>query len=312
MRRRVFNKSLNPFWNVLKRWGGSMMGIKDGSSTLPPWFMGSCGEYHKGDIIMVGVPMDFTCSFRPGTRFGPSKVREVSYGIEEFSFYQKKSLEDKSFFDGGDLDLPIGDVEGSLEIIGSASREIFQDHKKTIFIGGEHLISFPVIRAAHQIYGDDLCVLQFDAHGDLREEYLGKKNSHATVIRRLTDFMKRENIYQFGIRSGTQEEFLYGEEKGNFYPFHVFEPLKKVLENLKERPLYITLDIDVLDPAFANGTGTPEPGGISSTEIFDALLLLKNFNIIGFDLVEISPPYDHSDRTAVLGAKIIREMLLLM
>jgi agmatinase len=260
---------------------------------------------------MVGVPMDFTCSFRPGTRFGPQKIREVSIGIEDFSLYQNKSLEEYSYFDSSDLDLPFGNVEQSLEMVGQAAKEIINDGKFPLFIGGEHLISVPVIKKVYERYGDELVILHFDAHADLRENYLGCANSHASAIRRLTDFMPGKNIHQFGIRSGTREEFEYAEKNTNLYPFNVIDPLKKVTSQIGDKPVYVTLDIDVLDPAFANGTGTPEPGGISSRDIFDVLSLMKQLNLIGFDLVEVSPPYDPSDRTALLAAKIIREIVMM-
>lgn len=286
------------------------MGLKDGTSTLSTRFMDSLDGYENASAVLVGVPMDFTCSFRPGTRFGPQKIREVSIGIEEYSIYCDRDLIDSSFYDCGDLDLPFGNVEGSLEIISAAAGEILRDSKFPIFVGGEHLISVPVIREVYKKYGDELIVLHFDAHADLREGYIGCKNSHASAIRRLTDFMPGSNIYQFGIRSGTRDEFQYAKANTNLYALQVLEPLKKVIPLVCGRPVYITLDIDVVDPAYANGTGTPEPGGISSSELMEAVGLLGRLNVVGFDLVEVSPVYDSSDRTALLAAKVIREILL--
>lgn len=287
------------------------MGIKDASSVLSAKFMSSMDSYDKADVVMVGAPMDATCSFRPGTRFGPQSIRNASIGIEEYSVYLDRSLEDASFFDSGDLDLPFGNVEGSLEIIGNSAQEVLKDGKIPLFIGGEHLISAPVVKKVFKMYGNDLIVLHFDAHADLRENYLGCSNSHASAVRRMVDFMPGKNIFQFGIRSGTREEFKFAEENTNLHKFEVLEPLKNVVSNIRNRPVYITLDIDVVDPAFADGTGTPEPGGISSRELIDSVGLLQALNIVGFDLVEVSPPYDISGRTAVLAAKIIREILLM-
>ncbi|MDP4181484.1 MAG: agmatinase [Bacillota bacterium] len=287
------------------------MGLKDGKWTLPTKFMASCDDYNDADIIMVGVPMDFTCSFRPGTRFGPQKIREVSIGIEEYSVYMDKDLTDSAFYDCGDLDMPFGNVEGSLKLIGDAAEEILKDNKFPIFIGGEHLISVPVIEKVFKKYGNDLVILHFDAHADLREGYLGCQNSHASAIRRLTDFMAGKNIYQLGIRSGTRDEFEFAKENTNMYKFDVVEPLGKVLESIGDRPVYVTLDIDVVDPAYANGTGTPEPGGITSREMLKVVGMFKDLNLVGFDIVEVSPPYDASDRTALLAAKIIRDIILM-
>ena len=286
------------------------MSLKDGKSTLGLRFMGSRESYREASAVLVGVPMDFTCSFRPGTRFGPQKIREVSIGIEEYSAYLDKSLEDVNYFDCGDLDLPMGNVVGSLKMIEDAAGEIISDGLFPLFMGGEHLISVPVIRKVYEKYGDKLAVLHFDAHADLREDYLGCPHSHASAIRRLVDFMPGKNIYQFGIRSGTREEFEFARENTNLYPFEVLEPLSNVLPALEGRPVHITLDIDVVDPAFANGTGTPEPGGIDSRELLKCIRLMSGLNIVGFDLVEVSPLYDVSDRTALLAAKVIRDILL--
>ncbi len=286
------------------------MVLKDGSSTLSTSFMGSCKSYSQADVIIVGVPMDYTASFKPGARFGPRKIREVSAGIEEYSFYQNISLEGQKYFDCGDLDLPF-DVEKSLLLISKAAEEIFNDEKFPLFIGGEHLISTPVIQKAYEKYGDELILLHFDAHADLREDYLGCQSSHACAIRRVAELIPGKNIYQFGIRSGTKEEYSYGFTNTNFYMFDVAKPLMEVIEKLKNKPVYVTLDIDVVDPAFANGTGTPEPGGITSSEMIKAILMLKNLDMVGFDIVEVAPPYDISDRTSLLAAKIIREIILI-
>lgn len=287
------------------------MGLKDGSLTLTTKFMASSEDYDGSSVVLVGAPMDSTCSFRPGTRFGPQKIRAVSIGIEEYSVYMDKSLDDAVFYDCGDLDLPFGNTDLALEMLSEASGEIYKDGKFPVFIGGEHLISVPVIRQAYEKYGDELVVIQFDAHADLREGYLGCPNSHASAMRRLIDFMPSKNIYQFGIRSGTRDEFEFARENTNMYKFEVYEPLNRVFPELKDRPVYFTLDIDVADPAFANGTGTPEPGGISSAELLKAVHLLGGVNLVGFDVVEVSPSYDPSDRTALLAAKIIRDIILM-
>jgi agmatinase len=286
------------------------MSIKNGNYTIDARFMGSCDSYADASIIMVGAPMDFTCSFKPGSRFGPQKIRQVSVGLEDYSIYKDKSLTDVNFFDCGDLELPWGSVSRSLELTGSTAKEIIEDKKIPLFIGGEHLISVPIIKKLYEKFGEDLIVLHFDAHADLRDEYLGCRDSHSSVVRRLLDFMPGKNIFQFGIRSGTKEEFDFARENTNLFKFQVYEPLKKVIGSIGERPTYITLDIDVVDPAFANGTGTPEPCGISSAELINSINILTGINLVGFDLVEVSPPYDISDRTALLAAKIIREMIL--
>lgn len=272
-------------------------------------YMGSIDNYHDADIILLGIPMDFTVSFRPGSRLGPEHIRRVSPGLEEYSCYLDKDLRDKKYYDGGDLQLPCGNVIESLRIIETAARQIFQDNKLPIFMGGEHLVSFPLIKAAFEKF-PDLAVVHFDAHADLRADYLGEKNSHATVMRRVAEMIGGKNIFQFGIRSGEKAEFLYARENTNFFGFDVVEPLKKSLPLLEGRPVYVTLDIDVVDPAFAPGTGTPEPGGCTSREIIQCVHLLGECRVIGFDLVEVLPTNDLSERTALLAGKLIREAIL--
>jgi len=272
--------------------------------------MGSKSNYENASVIIVGAPMDFTTSFRPGARFGPQKIRETSYGLEEYSPYLDRDLSDASFYDAGDLELVFGDVQRSLEIIENAAAEIFSDEKKPLFLGGEHTITYPVLKQAYKKYKDTLVLLHFDAHADLRTDYLGQINSHASVIRRCGEFLGWRNIYQFGIRSGTKDEFEWGRTHTNFYPFEIIPSIAKVLPEIVGRPVYITIDIDVLDPAYACGTGTPEPGGCSPDDLIKTLGMLKDFNVVGMDVVEVSPIHDSSDRTPILAAKIVREGIL--
>lgn len=272
-------------------------------------FMASIEDYKEADTVLVGVPMDFTVSFRPGSRSGPQQIRTVSYGIEEFSFYSEKDLRDYSFYDAGDINLPYGNVTESINIIRKVAEKVIEDNKFGIYLGGEHLVSWPIIDAYSNKYSD-LAILHFDAHADLRKDYLGEENSHATVIRKVCEKIGGKNVYQFGIRSGDKDEFIYGQANTNLYINEILDPLKKVVNTIGNRPVYVTIDIDVVDPAFAPGTGTPEPGGCTSKEILEAVLLMKNLNIVGMDIVEVSPLNDHSDRTALLGAKLVREAIL--
>ncbi|MDD4570698.1 MAG: agmatinase, partial [Tepidanaerobacteraceae bacterium] len=207
------------------------------------------------------------------------------------------------------VDIPFGNVEKSLDIIGDVAKIILDDEKTPFFLGGEHLISYPIIKQVVRKI-PDLVVLHFDAHADLRDSYLGEKLSHATVLRRISECIKDKHIYHFGIRSGIKEEFLYAKQHSHMHSIEVKVPFLKVLPELKNRPLYITLDIDVVDPAFAPGTGTPEPGGCSSKEILEVISRVKTLNVVGFDLVEVSPTNDFSEITSLLAAKIVREVLI--
>ncbi len=273
-------------------------------------FMASSDDYASARTVLWGIGQDFTTSYRPGTRFGPGRIREASYGLEEFSYHSRMSLTEKSFFDLGDVAVVFGDVQETLRRAEEVARRLFADDKLSLMMGGEHLVTLPVVRAAHEKYGDDLVLLQFDAHADLREDYLGNPLSHATVMRRCLDFLPARNLYQFGIRSGTQEEYEFGMSRCHLFPHEVLEPLRQVIPTLGDRPVYVTIDIDVMDPAFAPGTGTPEPGGITSREMIDAVLAMRGLNVVGLDVVEVAPGLDQTDRTPVLAAKLIREAIL--
>ena len=272
-------------------------------------FMGSTPDYRQANVVLVGAPMDFTTSFRPGTRQGPQQIRAVSYGLEEYSVYQHRDLADYAYYDAGDVAVPFGNVSAGLQMIGETIGQIFDDGKFPFLLGGEHLVTLPAVEQAAQRY-PDLAIIHFDAHADLREEYLGETLSHATVIRRAVDLLGEKSVYQFGIRSGTKEEFAFARAHTNMYVDQLLEPLQKTAAQLQQRPVYVTLDIDVVDPAFAPGTGTPEPGGCTAREIIQAVNMLAGLNVVGFDLVEVSPVNDHSDITAVLAAKIVREVIL--
>lgn len=274
-------------------------------------FIGAHPDYQDSEVVIYGMPMDFTASFRPGSRFGPNKIREVSIGLEEYSPYLDKELSEIKYFDAGDIPLPFGNPKKSIDLIGEYVRKIIDDDKIPLGIGGEHLVTWPIIRELYKKY-PDLILLHFDAHTDLRNNYEGEDLSHATPVRKIANLIGGNNIYQFGIRSGLKEEFIYARENINFYPYDVLEPLKKVLPEIGDRPVYITIDIDVLDPAFAPGTGTLESGGITSKEMLEAIheITFAGTKVIGADIVEVAPIYDVSDQTAILASKLIREMLL--
>jgi agmatinase len=272
-------------------------------------FMAAVPDYQPAKVVLFGAPMDYTVSFRPGSRFGPKAVREVSEAVEEYSFYQDKDLREVDFFDAGDLYLPFGNVPKSLELIRSAVAGIYRDGKTPLMIGGEHLVSWPAIEYLADQY-PDLRVIHLDAHTDLRAAYLGEAYSHASVIRLVADKLGPGRVYQFGIRSGDKPDFEYAKTNTRLYPEELLAPFSSCIQELQAIPLYVTIDIDVLDPAFAPGTGTPESGGIFPKELFSFITQLANLNVIGADLVEIAPAYDPTGATQVLGAKLVRELVL--
>ncbi|TBL72626.1 agmatinase [Paenibacillus thalictri] len=274
-------------------------------------FILSSEDYAASRAVIYGMPMDYTVSFRPGSRFGPARIREVSIGLEEYSPYLDKSLEDITYFDAGDLLLPFGNAGRSLEIIGEFTGKLLSDGKFPLGLGGEHLVSWPVIQQVYAKY-PDLVLIHIDAHADLREQYEGEPLSHSTPVRKAAALMGGRNIYQFGIRSGSREEFQFGRENINFYPFEVLEPLKKVLPELAGRPVYLTIDIDVLDPSCAPGTGTAEAGGITSKELLAAIhaMAASDIRFVGADIVEVAPAYDPTEQTQIVASKLLREILL--
>ncbi|MBD2845590.1 agmatinase [Paenibacillus sp. IB182496] len=274
-------------------------------------FILSSEDYNEAKAVIYGMPMDYTVSFRPGSRFGPARIREVSVGLEEYSPYLDRSLEELNYFDAGDLLLPFGNAARSLEIIGEFVRGVLDDGKLPLGLGGEHLVSWPIFREVYARH-PDLAIIHIDAHADLRESYEGEPLSHSTPLRKAAELIGPDNIYQFGIRSGSREEWAYAREHINFYPFEVAEPLLRVLPELAGRPVYVTIDIDVLDPSGAPGTGTAEAGGITSKELLEAVhaIARSEARIVGCDLVEVAPVYDPTEQTQIVAAKLIREMLL--
>ena len=275
-------------------------------------FIKSHFNYEESKAVLYGMPMDWTVSYRPGSRFGPARIREVSIGLEEYSLYLNRELGDVKYFDAGDIPLPFGNPEKSLAEIKNFVRKVLADGKVPIGMGGEHLVSLPVMEAMYEKY-PDLAVIHFDAHTDLRTDYEGEEYSHATPIRKFADIVGPTNMYSFGIRSGLKEEFEWAKENGMYIaPFEVLEPLKTKLPELAGRPVYVTIDIDVLDPAHAPGTGTVDAGGITSKELLASIhaIAASNVNVVGFDLVEVAPIYDQSEKTVNAAAKFIREMIL--
>ena len=236
-------------------------------------------------------------------------MRTESYGLETYSPYLDLDLGEARVFDGGDLELCFGDPVRALGQIEDFARNLLADGKKPFMIGGEHLVTLPVVRALAERY-EDLHIVHFDAHTDLRDDYLGAKLSHATVMRRAWDILGDGRIYQFGIRSGERAEFLWAKEHTHLQRFD-FTGLEWSLADLMGKPVYLTLDLDVLDPSVFPGTGTPEPGGVSFLDLLRALRkTLRLDRIVGCDMVELSPHYDASGASTAVAAKLLREMLL--
>jgi len=273
-------------------------------------FIGCDSGYEESGIVLFGAPFDSTTSFRPGARFGSSAIRHESFGIETYSPYQDKDLLDRKVFDCGDLELSFGLPEDALNDIEEHTGKILNDGKLPLMIGGEHLVTYGAVKAVFKKY-PDLEIIHFDAHADLRDDYLGAKLSHACVIRRCFELVGKGRIHQFCIRSGERDEFLFARENTDMHKFG-FDGLSEVCEELKKNntPVYFTLDLDCLDPSVFCGTGTPEAGGVNFTELLGAILEVSKTNIVGADINELAPMLDISGASTAVACKILREIIL--
>lgn len=274
-------------------------------------YEGCFSDFASAEIVLVGAGYDGTSSYRPGSRFAPVAIRaETLYAQEDYSPYFHRDIKDKAIHDAGDLELPFGDKDTVLKRIRQAARAVFRAGKKPCFIGGEHLITYPVIEAAVERY-PDLHIVQIDAHLDLMDELFGSKLSHGTVMRRCYDLLGKGRIYQAAIRSGSREEFAFAAEHTRVFPFHVRE-LIPALANLSGVPVYLTLDLDAFDPSLIKGTGTPEAGGIFFADFIELLKALTRLNLVGCDVVELAPQIDSTNVSAIVAAKILRELLIVL
>ncbi len=268
-------------------------------------WMGHNEDYESSDIVMLGMPFDGTASYRSGSRFAPEMIRLASWGLETYSPDFSKDLQDVNYHDAGDLDFPIGNTYKSLDLINENVKQIYSEGKRVLGVGGEHLVTLPTIQALLEFY-KEITIIHFDAHTDLRKEYLGEKMSHSAVMYHIGGLIGFDNIKQIGIRSGTKEEFDLMKKYNTKVEFP--ERLKKYVN----KNVFVSVDLDVLDPSVMPGTGTPEAGGMQFNELISWFRELKGLNIIGADIVELSPHYDTSGVSTAVAAKVIRELLMCM
>jgi len=273
-------------------------------------FIGCDAEYTEAKVVLFGAPFDSTTSYRPGTRFASRAIRSESYGLETYSPYLDRDLEDISVFDSGDIELCIGRSETALEQISERTRTILDDGKLPFMIGGEHLVTLGAFREVHKTY-PDVHVIHFDAHTDLRQEYLGVELSHASVIRRCHDLTGDGRIHQFGIRSGERAEFKWAQQGHTDLHKFSFDGLEQAIKEIGDKPVYFTIDLDVLDPSIFPGTGTPEAGGVTFLALLEAIKkVCQGLRIVGVDVNELSPTYDQSGVSTAVACKVVRELLL--
>ncbi|MCL2086389.1 MAG: agmatinase [Oscillospiraceae bacterium] len=269
----------------------------------------SCeSSFAAANIVIFGAPYDGTTSNRPGARFAGRAIRAESYGMETYSPYLDKDLSDFKIHDGGDLELPFGDPVPVLDMVCDYTKSVLAAEKIPLMLGGEHLVTLGAFRAVHEKF-PQVNIVHFDAHADLRDEYLGQRLSHATVMRRCYDLIGDEGVFQFGIRSGEREEFRWGENHVYTEKFTV-KTIPNIIKKLKDKPVYLTIDLDVLDTGVFPATGTPEAGGISFNELLNAIEQVSQLNIVGADICELSPPYDNTGASTALACKVVRELIL--
>lgn len=273
-------------------------------------FIGCDAGYEDAKIVIFGAPFDSTTSFRPGARFGSAAIRHESFGLEIYSPYQDREIADTPVFDSGDIELCFGSPAKALEQIEERAGEILNDGKLPLMLGGEHLVTLGSVRQTVEKY-PDLQIIHFDAHADLRDDYLGEKLSHACVLRRCYELVGDGRIHQFCIRSGEKTEFEFAKEHTDMHKFS-FEGLKNLCEKLKAEntPVYFTIDLDCLDPACFPGTGTPEAGGVTFKELLEAIILVSGCRVVAADVNELAPMLDTSGASTAMACKVVRELII--
>ena len=273
-------------------------------------FIGCDASYEDAKIVLFGAPFDSTTSFRPGARFGPAAMRHESFGLETYSPYQDADLTDYAVFDSGDLELCFGSTEAALSDIEERTETILADGKLPVLLGGEHLVTLGAFRAVLNRY-PDVHIIHFDAHADLRDDYLGAKLSHACVLRRCHDLIGDGRIHQFCIRSGERKEFQFAKEHTDMHPL-TLDGLSDCVAVLKtsHTPVYFTIDLDCLDPSVFPGTGTPEAGGITFLQLLEAMQEVSQCRIVGADVNELAPMLDTTGVSTATSCKVLRELLI--
>ncbi|RLG74251.1 MAG: agmatinase [Thermoprotei archaeon] len=277
-------------------------------------FGGYSIPYDKAKYVVLGVPLDETGTFRSGYRLAPYRVREVSEALETFSLRVNMDYEGSPVHDLGDIVVAPGDLERTLYRVEEVLKSIVLDGKIPIIIGGEHTITYPVIKVLKAFKP---CVVVLDAHFDLRHEYLGSRMCHATVMRRVSEIIGLRNMFFVGVRAFCSEEANLVKQKGvEHLPAHVIlkhgisKTVNMILKFLRNcNKIYLTVDMDVFDPSFAPAVGNPEPEGLTPTLVLDILSYIVNDKLVGLDINEITPSYDVNDITSILAAKLIMEIV---
>ena len=267
-------------------------------------------DYKNAKYVICGVPFDSTSCFRRGSKDAPHEMRKNSYNFEKYNYFYDIDLEDVNIHDAGDLDVA-ENVDDTLNMISVHARKYMKDGKIPIMLGGEHSLTLPFVKACKEKY-DDLAFVVLDAHMDMREEYEGEKNSHACISRHVFEDVTQKYV-SIGIRSGAREEYEYVRENNirmfsaeDVFSMGIEKAMNEFRNHIGEH-VYLSIDMDAIDPAYAPALGTPEPYGLTPRDVRAVISCLAP-HIVGLDLVEIAPAYD-SGGTALLGAKLVRDFI---
>ncbi len=277
-----------------------------------PIFMGAKSDPLECSIGIIGANYDGTTSYKPGARFGPNAIRNASRSLEEYCPKIGKDLSELNYCDFGSINIGLNDTKSVINRIIIGTEYLLKNNLKPLLIGGEHSITIGAVSACVNKY-PELVLIQLDAHADLRDSYLGNKYSHACTMRRCIDILPMKKIFQIGIRSGTRKEFELMHTNQQLIHFQSGNKNKHLLETLKpfkNHPIYLTVDLDWFDPSLISGTGTPEPGGFFWNDFETLIETLNQFQIIGADIVELSPDIDQSGLSSIVAAKIARTLIM--
>jgi len=278
---------------------------------VSPAFIACQRSLSEAGICVFGIPFEGRVNLRKGADGGPLDLRLASDSIETYSPVLARDLEDLPLGDLGDCEMPDGaPPREQLDAAREAMAAWWRPGLLPFMLGGDHTATVPVIEVLSPAF-PDLRIIQLDAHPDTREEFLGERYNYASAMARVMDVVPADRVYQVGMRTGSREE--YEHRRLHFFPAHEEHPVavvRRLLPELARHPLYVTIDVDVLDPSEAPGTGSPEPGGLRVPELIEIVRMLAPCRVIGGDLVEVAHAWDPTGRTGIAASWVIREALL--
>ncbi len=277
---------------------------------VSPRFIACTRSLPEARIVFFGIPFEGTVNLRKGAQRGPLDLRLASDSIETYSPQLGRDLEDLAMADLGDCELPAGPPRAQLDAARQEMSRFWHPGLRPVMLGGDHTATLPVLEVLASAIAE-LRVLHLDAHPDTRAEFMGERFNYASAMARVMEVVPPERVFQVGMRTGSREEFE--RRHPNFFPATTHVPadaVRLILPELRRHPVYVTIDIDILDPSEAPGTGSPEPGGLRVPELVEIIRILEAVEVVGTDLVEVAHAHDPSGRTGIAGSWILREAIL--